>query len=118
MQFHRDMRIQSPDHRGGAVDLRRTDVGRAVDDLALQVGERDRVVVHDPDGADAGRREIEQRRRAEPARADYQHARALERVLAGPAHLVQHDVAGITFEFLRREHGAAYSTSPDRNFPK
>ena len=112
MQLHRDMRIEPFDHRSGAVDLRRPDVGRRMDHLALQVRERHRVVVDDPDGADAGGGEIEQRRRAEPTRTDHQHPRALERVLPGPADLVQHDVAGIAFEFLRREHGAAYNILP------
>ena len=80
-----------------------------MDDLPLQIRQRHCVVVDDADGANAGRRQIKQRRRAEPARADDQHARTLERVLSRPAHVVQHDVAGIAFEFLGREHGAAYS---------
>src|SRR6516165_1836671 len=80
------------------------DLGRAVDDLALQVRERDRVVVDDAERADPGRGEIEQRRRAQPAGPDDQHTRALERLLPRPADLVQDDVAGIAFKLLRTEH--------------
>ena len=46
-----------------------------------------------------------------PARADHQHARAAERRLAGAADLAQHDVAGIAFEFLGRQHRTASCSS-------
>ena len=39
-----------------AVDLEASDVGRAMRDLALEVAERNGVVVDDADGADACRR--------------------------------------------------------------
>ena len=100
------MRIEAADGGGGALDLGHADVGRGMDHLALQVRERHRVVIDHAERADAGRRQIEQRRRAEPAGADDQHARALERVLAGPADLAQDDVAGVAFEFVRTEHAA------------
>ena len=44
-----------------------------------------------------------QHRRAEPAGADHQHARALQPLLAGAADLRQHDVARIAFELFGRE---------------
>ena len=75
MRHERDMGVEPLDRRGRAVDLGRADVGRAVDHLALQIGQRHRVVVDDAERADAGGREIEQHRRAEAAGADHQHAR-------------------------------------------
>src|ERR1700748_1080387 len=52
-----------------------------------------------PNPAAPGGGEIHQRRRAEPARADHQHGRLLQRLLAGSADLAQDDVAGVAFEF-------------------
>ena len=71
-----------------------------MDDLALQVRKAHRIVVDDADRADAGGGEIERDRAAEPARADDQHARRLEALLAGAADLGEHDVAGVTLNLL------------------
>ncbi len=113
MQLDRHMRIEAPDRGRGAVDLGQTDLRRAVDHLPLQVGQRDRVVVDDRQRADPGGGEIQQRGRAEPAGADDQHPRALERGLSGSADLVQHDVAGIAFELLRAQHRCMRSIVDD-----
>ena len=50
-----------------------------VDDLALQVRVVDDVGVDDAERADAGRGEVERRRRAEAAGADQEHARSSSR---------------------------------------
>ena len=97
-EFH--MRIERVDFLGGAVDLGPADIRRKVNDLALQVGQRHGVVVDHAERADAGGGEIHQHRRAEPAGADHQHRGGLQRRLAGAAHLAQHDMAGIAFEFV------------------
>ena len=60
-----------------ALQLRPADVGRAVDHLALQVAVVDDVEVDEADAPDAGRGQVQRQRRAEPARADQQHAAAL-----------------------------------------
>ena len=73
---------------------------RCENHLPLQIRQRHIVVVDDAKRANAGRSKIEQHRRAQAAGADDQHARGLELGLARAAHLAQHDVAGITFEFL------------------
>ena len=95
------MRVEFRDRRRRALNLRMAEVGGAVDHLPLQVRQRHDVIVDHPERADARRRKIQQYRRAEPAGADDQHPRALERSLARPAHLAQHDVARVAFEFLR-----------------
>ena len=55
-----------------------------VDHLALQVGQRHRIVVDDAERADAGRGKILQHRRAEAAGADHQHPRPLQHCWPGP----------------------------------
>jgi hypothetical protein len=105
-----NVRIEPANRGAGAFDLRHANLGRRVDHLALQIRQRDRVVVHHAERADAGSREIEQQRRAKSAGADHQHARALERRLAGAADLAQHDMAGVTLDLFRCEHGFLSST--------
>ena len=104
-----DMGIERVDLSGGAVDLAAADIRRGVNDLALQIGQRDDVVIDRAERADAGRGEIHQRRRAEAAGADHQHRGFLQGGLAGAADLAQHDMAGVSFEFLGTQHGAARS---------
>ena len=77
-------------------------VGR-VDDLALEVGEVDLVVVDDAERADAGRREVERGRRAEPAGAQQQHLRLEQLGLALEADLRDEDVARVALALLLGE---------------
>ena len=75
-----------------------------MDDLPLEVRQRDHVIVDYADRAYAGGGEVKQHRRAEPAGADDQHACAAKRRLPGPTDLWQHDVARIAFKFVGAEH--------------
>ncbi len=106
MAFDTHMRVETCHRLGGAFDLRTADIGGRMDHLALQVRERHRVVVDDTERADAGRRKIEQDRRAEPAGADHQDPRALERRLAGATDLAQHEMPRIALDLVAFEHGA------------
>src|SRR5688572_7528294 len=74
-----------------------------VQHLALQVRERNLVVIDDAERADAGGGEIEERRRTDPARADHKHARGPELRLALPADVAKHDMARVAIEFFRRQ---------------
>jgi hypothetical protein len=87
-----------------ALDLRRAHAILRVDDLALQVRDVDHVVVDEPDGADARRREVDRRGRPQPARADEQHARLQELHLTGLADLGEHGVARVADLLIRRHH--------------
>ena len=78
------MRIEPGDRIRSAVDLFSAQVTLAMQNLPLQVGERHDVVVSDADRANAGRREILDKRRTEPAGADDKHARSFQLQLAGP----------------------------------
>ena len=96
-----DMGIEAGNALRRAVDLAPADIRRGVNDLALQIGQRNDVVIDHTERADPGGGEIHQRRRTEAARADHQHGRLFQCRLAGAADLAQHDVAGVAFELVR-----------------
>ena len=98
------MRIERMDSRGGAIDFQRADIRRRMDDLALQIGQRHLVIVHDAQRADTGRSKIHQRGGTEPTGADHQHLRSAQLRLAGATDLAQHDVARIALEFIAAQH--------------
>ena len=104
MRRESDVGIERIDLPGGAVDLAPADIGRGVNDLALEVGQRHDVVVDHAEFTDAGRGEVHQRGRAEAAGADHQHGRFLQCGLAGAADLAQYDMAGVAFEFCGTQH--------------
>jgi hypothetical protein len=64
---------------GGRLGLGLADARAVVRDLALQVGEVDRVVVDQRDAADAGRAQVQRHRRAQAAGADDQGVRVSRR---------------------------------------
>ena len=74
-----------------------------MDHLTLQVGEIDHVVVDHAEGADAGRRQVQRGRRAEPAGAEEQHLRVQQLELALEPDLRQQQVAGVATALLGRE---------------
>ena len=77
----------------GGVDLRLADAVGRVDDLALEVGDVDDVVVDDADRADARGGEVERGRRAEAAGAEQQHLGVEQLLLALGADLGEQEVA-------------------------
>src|SRR5215204_5095210 len=87
------------------LDLRPPDVLCAVDDLALEVRGVHHVEVHDAERADAGRRQIHPRRRAQAPRPDHQHARGFELALTLDADLGHDEVTTVTRYLVVRERG-------------
>ena len=75
MFVHRHVRVQRLQGLLGGLRLRHSHPIGRVEDLALEVGLVDHVVVHDPDPPHARRRQIQRGRRSEPAGADQQHLR-------------------------------------------
>ena len=71
------------------------DAGFGVQNLALQIGQVDRVVVNQRDVADTGRGQIQGRRRAEASGADDQRVGIEKGLLALYAQLVKQDMARI-----------------------
>ncbi len=84
------VRVDRLDRILGTVDLLAAHVGRAVKDLALEVGEINRVEVNQPDAADAGGSEIEGDRGAEATRTDAEYGGGLELLLTFEGDL-RHD---------------------------
>ena len=76
------------------------DVGHREQQLALQVGEVDRVRIHERDRAHAGRGEELRDRVAEPARADDERVRRGEALLRVGTELVEQEVAAVAEELL------------------
>jgi hypothetical protein len=81
-------------------DLYSADVLRAIEDLALQVGEVDLVGVGDGEPADAGRGEVERSRAAEAARANDQGVRRSQPLLSFDSDFGEKDVAAVAEELL------------------
>ena len=100
-----DVGVEGLDRALRGVDLRLAEVLRRVDDLALEVRVVDDVWVDDADRPDACRGEVEGGGRAEAARADQQHARVEQALLALFADLRDEEVARVARALRRRESG-------------
>ena len=103
VRLHADLRIERQHRLARGLYLAGADASSAVRDLALQVGEFDHVVIDQPDGADAGRGEIQRQRRAQSTGAHHQHTRSPQPGLADAADLGEQDMPGIALHFLIRE---------------
>ena len=73
--------------------------------LPLEVRLVHDVVVDDSQPPDPGRRQVQGRRRAEPARADQEHARREQPLLAGLADLRDQQVPAVAAALLVVEPG-------------
>ncbi len=86
---------------GGTPRFRLTDIGGAIENLALQVRERDGVVIDDADTADTCRGAIGQNRHAEASGADDEEAGDLQTLLTGAADIGHHQMPRIALDFVR-----------------
>jgi hypothetical protein len=75
-----------------------------VQDLPVQVGQFDRLVIHNGDVTDPGRGKVENHRRAKPARTDNQHAGRQQPFLTVLADIRHDDLTGIAFEIRIIQH--------------
>ncbi len=106
-----DMRVEPADGLASAFGLRAADVGIAVENLALQVGAFDNVVVDDTDRAEARRGQILDHGRTKAASPDDENLGLLKFNLARPADAAQNDMAGVAFDFFANKgHGRLSST--------
>ena len=96
-----DLRVKRAQTRARGCGLAGADVGGVEQQLALQVGQVDAVVIDDAQRADAGRGQVQAGRRTEAAGADHQYARGLEFFLAGDADLRQQQVAAVALAIVR-----------------
>ena len=105
MLHHVERGIERRELLRGGVELFAANVVCGVNDLALQIAGVHHVEVDEPEGADAGRGEIEREGRAEPAGADAENARGFQLALALHAHFRQDEVARIAGEIVGGELG-------------
>ena len=89
------------------LQLRASDVWRAVQNLSLKVALVDGVEIDDAERADAGRGEVERRRRSQAAGADAQHAPALDAPLSVDADLGQDEVPAVALNLGVAQLGRA-----------
>ena len=82
-----------------------------MDDLALEVRVVDDVGIDDAERPDTGGREVERRRRAEPAGADQEDARVEQLLLALLADLGDEEVPRVALSLRRRERRRGVSNS-------
>ena len=73
MPFEAHLGIEAVQRLPSRFDLRPSDIGHAVERLAMEVGDLDRVVIDQDDAADPRPHQILQHRAAEAARADHHH---------------------------------------------
>jgi len=104
-----DIGVQLVDVVGGALDLRPTDIGVAVDDLSLQVRALDDIVIDDSQPTDAGRCEILDSRRAKSAGTDNQDAPLEQPLLALGTDFVHDNVSRVAIELGRVEAQVAHT---------
>ena len=83
-----------------AVNFFTADIARAVEDLALEVGEVNGVEIDKPDASDTRRRQIHGDRGAETARSDAEDAGGLEPLLSLEGYLGHDEVARITGDLV------------------
>ena len=103
MGLHLHFGVDLREGAARALDLGDAHVGRAVNHLALQVREIDRVVVDYTQRADTGRGQILQEGCAEAAGADHQDFRRDELRLADAADLRQHDMSRVAADLRFRQ---------------
>ena len=95
-----DVGVQRGDRLLGRVDLGDADPLAGVDHLALEVGQVDDVVVDDPERADAGRGQVQRRRRAQAAGAQQQDLGVEQLLLTLDPDLGQQQMARVALALL------------------
>lgn len=93
-----DVGIEPFQGMAGRIDLALPYRCRGMDDLALQIGKIDHVVIDDADGTDAGRCQIEDSRCTQSAGTDDQHLAGQELFLSFATE--EDDIPGIPFQLL------------------
>jgi hypothetical protein len=98
-----DVGIEIADALARGLDLRAADVGRAVEDLAMEVREIDVVEVDEADPADARRGEIRRDGAAEASGADNEDGGGAEPVLPFESDLGERDLPGVASQGRSRD---------------
>jgi hypothetical protein len=83
---------------GCGLGLEPADIGGAVCDLALEIGQTDFVEIDNADGADTGCCKVEDQWTSKSAGPDDQHPGGGQPRLPCATHLPQYDVTGVTLK--------------------
>ena len=97
---HVHVGIDGADRAPRRIGLGLADARQVVRDLALQVGEIDRIVVDDGDRPDTGRAEVQRDRGPQPAGADHERVRSEQLALAFDPDLVEQDMARVAQQLV------------------
>lgn len=112
MEIESDVGIGLAEARGGGLKLWFSDGGVAVEELALEVGEIDRIRIHQPEAAAPCGGEVKGGGGVEPAGADEQDGCVFQPQLTGLADLRDVEVAGVAGFFPRCEHSPSVNPRP------
>ena len=111
-QLDIDIGIDAQQTFPGRLHLGPSDIGGGVEDLALQVGQVDIVVIDDREVPHAGGSQVGHRGRAKTARADDQHAAGEQALLAFDPDLVEQNMARIAQQLV-----VIHGSSANKNGP-
>ena len=98
-----DRRVHRRQPIARRIELPLADIGRAVDNLPVQVARVDDVEVDQTERADAGRRQVHRGGRTQSAGADAQHPRRLQLALPVDADLRHDQVAAVALNLVARQ---------------
>src|SRR4029453_16425544 len=113
-----DVRIRLGDGFLGRLGLGFSDVGLAMDDLALQIGLVNCVEIDDAERSDASRGEIKQRRTAQAPSSDDQYACILQPLLAVHPYIRDDQMTAVTAYLVDAELiGGLYQRRQDHGSP-
>lgn len=100
MRTDRNQRVQRLQTLCRGLDLERSDVISAIENLPLQIAEIDAVIVHDSDTSDSRCSELLKQWSSQPSRADHQNRGPAKPRLPDRSDLRQENVAGIPFQLV------------------
>ena len=114
-----DLGVERGQAVASGLQLRAADVRRAMQNLSLKVALVDGVEIDDAERADAGRGQVQRRRRSQAAGADAQHAPALDAPLPFHADLRQDEVTAVALDLgVAQFRRALGGRPPGRGLPR
>ncbi|MNE73220.1 hypothetical protein D3C80_1692170 [compost metagenome] len=98
------MRIKAGNGINGAGRFHFTNRAAVIDNLSLKIGQRNRVIINQPQCSNTGSGEIQQYRRAQTTGANHQHFGTFKPLLADAADFRQQYMSLVAFDLLVSQH--------------
>jgi len=108
-----DLWVNGQHGRFSGVHFGAASANGGVRNLALQVGQIDRVVINEGDGANARSGKVERGRGSQPPHTDDEHMTVANALLAFDANLVQQDVARVAKQLIVSHIVACHSRASE-----